>query len=223
MLRFAQGRRVIDEDGWLALPPAGRRARAAIVGIDERVDRDGGIVRARSTPPRCVGAVRPPRRRARASRPSRSRSCGRSPTRSTREPRSQAIAERHPGLPVVSGAALHPAIREYERTTFAVLNAYVSGALAGIEELEADAAGARAAACRCCSSTPAAGRSPSPRPGASPSAWPRRGRPPASPPSVAVGAASGRRRRGHLRHGRHVVRRVGDRARARPPGAPAAS
>ena len=44
----------------------------------------------------------------------------------------------YPDLPVVSGAELHPAIREYERTTFAVLNAYVSGAFAGIEELEAE-------------------------------------------------------------------------------------
>ena len=41
------------------------------------------------------------------------------------------VSELYPDLPVVSGAALHPAIREYERTTFAVLNAYVSGAFAG--------------------------------------------------------------------------------------------
>jgi N-methylhydantoinase A len=41
---------------------------------------------------------------------------------------------------VVTGSGLHPAIREYERTTFAVLNAYVSGALGGIEELEAELA-----------------------------------------------------------------------------------
>ena len=49
----------------------------------------------------------------------------------------EAIRHRHPNLAVVSGAALHPAIREYERTTVAVLNAYVSGALPGIEDLEA--------------------------------------------------------------------------------------
>ena len=42
----------------------------------------------------------------------------------------------YPDLPVVSGAELHPAIREYERTTFAVLNAYVSGAFGGIDELD---------------------------------------------------------------------------------------
>jgi N-methylhydantoinase A len=48
------------------------------------------------------------------------------------------VAELYPDLPVVSGAVLHPAIREYERTTFAVLNAYVSGAFSGIEELEVE-------------------------------------------------------------------------------------
>jgi N-methylhydantoinase A len=41
---------------------------------------------------------------------------------------------------VVSGAALHPAVREYERTTFALLNAYVTGAFAGIEQLSGELA-----------------------------------------------------------------------------------
>jgi len=35
---------------------------------------------------------------------------------------------------VLSAAELHPAAREFERTSFAVLNAYVSGALGGIED-----------------------------------------------------------------------------------------
>ncbi len=48
------------------------------------------------------------------------------------------IRAAFPEMTVVSGAELHPAAREYERTTFAVLNAYVSGALGGIEELETD-------------------------------------------------------------------------------------
>ena len=48
------------------------------------------------------------------------------------------IRAAFPDMTVVSGAELHPAAREYERTTFAVLNAYVSGALGGIEELETD-------------------------------------------------------------------------------------
>src|SRR6202011_425321 len=43
MLRFAQGTRVIDEDGWLAAPPQ-VVTRRAIAAIDERIDRDGQIV-----------------------------------------------------------------------------------------------------------------------------------------------------------------------------------
>ena len=43
-------------------------------------------------------------------------------------------------MAVVSGAALHPAVREYERTTFALLNAYVTGAFAGIEQLSGELA-----------------------------------------------------------------------------------
>jgi N-methylhydantoinase A len=47
----------------------------------------------------------------------------------------RAIQSANPGVTVVSGAALHPVVREYERTTFALLNAYTSGALSGIDEL----------------------------------------------------------------------------------------
>jgi N-methylhydantoinase A len=47
----------------------------------------------------------------------------------------EAIAREWPQVPVTSGAALHPVLREYERTTLAVLNAYVSAAFSGIEEL----------------------------------------------------------------------------------------
>jgi N-methylhydantoinase A len=51
------------------------------------------------------------------------------------------IARRlYPKLIVLSAAELHPAAREYERTSFAVLNAYVSGALGGIEQLGEDLA-----------------------------------------------------------------------------------
>lgn len=47
----------------------------------------------------------------------------------------EAISREWPNLPVTSGSTLFPVIREYERTTLAVLNAYVSAAFAGIEEL----------------------------------------------------------------------------------------
>ncbi|MEC3909527.1 hydantoinase/oxoprolinase family protein [Sphingobium sp. CR2-8] len=51
----------------------------------------------------------------------------------------QAVAllrEHFPQIPVYSGADLHPIMREYERTTLAVLNAFAADALDGVEELE---------------------------------------------------------------------------------------
>lgn len=45
------------------------------------------------------------------------------------------VRREYPGLPVFSGAELHPSIREYERTLLAALNAVTSTALDGIEAL----------------------------------------------------------------------------------------
>jgi len=47
----------------------------------------------------------------------------------------QAIREHFPGIPVTAASELLPVPREYERTTLAVLNAYVSSACAGVEVL----------------------------------------------------------------------------------------
>ena len=41
-----------------------------------------------------------------------------------------AIQEAFPGLPVLSGSALQPTLREFERTAYAVLNAYAVEAVA---------------------------------------------------------------------------------------------
>ena len=46
-----------------------------------------------------------------------------------------AIRNEFPDLPVYAGAAINPVMREFERTTFALLNAYVGGAYAGIDAL----------------------------------------------------------------------------------------
>jgi N-methylhydantoinase A len=51
------------------------------------------------------------------------------------EAAAEAIARRWPDLPVTIGSRLLPVPREYERTTLAVLNAYVSAACTGVEEL----------------------------------------------------------------------------------------
>jgi N-methylhydantoinase A len=47
----------------------------------------------------------------------------------------KSIREIYPDVPVFSGAELSPVMREYERTTLAVLNAFTSDALDGVEEL----------------------------------------------------------------------------------------
>jgi len=137
MLGFAQGARIVDEDGWLAPPPA-IVDRRSVVAVRERIDRTGEVIVpldeaqvveevVRLVEDEGVEAVavsylwsfvNPVHEAATAA----------------------AVRARYPGLPVVTGADLHPAIREYERTTYADLNAYVSGALGGIWELEAELA-----------------------------------------------------------------------------------
>jgi len=129
---IARGRRVTDDDGWLAQPPALVSPRC-IVGIDERVDRQGTILRP-VDPVEVADAVR--RLRSDEGIEALAVSFLWSFENPANEERAVgAVREHHPDLPVTSGAALHPTIREYERTTFALLNAYATGAIGGIEAL----------------------------------------------------------------------------------------
>lgn len=138
MLPLARGTRVLDADGWMALPPP-IVAPGAIVGIDERVDRDGNVVTPLD-PAVVVAAV------ARLVEEHAIEALAVSYLWSFVNPTHEAatvavVRDAFPRLPVVAGSELHPVIREYERTTHAVLNAYVSGALEGIEALESRLAG----------------------------------------------------------------------------------
>jgi N-methylhydantoinase A len=135
LIPLSRGTRVNDEDGWLTPSPE-VVAREAIVGVAERIDRSGAVL----TPLDPADAVAGARRLVDDHgveaiavsflwsfvNPSHENQAV------------QAIGEAFPDLPLVSGAALHPVIREFERTTFALLNAYVSGAFEGIERLERD-------------------------------------------------------------------------------------
>ena len=133
LIPLARGNRVSD-DGWLLLPrPLVERVR--IVGVRERVNRDGTMLEAVDEAAVAVaakflveveqvGAVvvsllwsfkNPANERA---------------VRAT-------IAAQHPGTPVILGSDLAPVIREYERTQFALLNAYVGGALDWLDPLAA--------------------------------------------------------------------------------------
>ena len=135
MLPFARGTRVLDEEGWL-VPPPEIAPRRCIVGVGERVDRDGEVVT-----PLDLDEVRAAVRRLVDQEGIEALAVSYlwsflNPVHETATV--EAVAKEHPDLPVLAGSLLHPAIREYERTTYAVLNAYVSGALGGIEELDAD-------------------------------------------------------------------------------------
>ena len=63
------------------------------------------------------------------------RSCGPSRIRLTRSGHTAFFGEEFPEMPIMSGAALNPIIREFERTTFAVLNAYTVEGFKGIDAL----------------------------------------------------------------------------------------
>ena len=183
-------------------------------------------------------AHRPRRRRAHAARPRRGRRRGRATLVETRarrgarrlvpvvvpQPAPRGAGRRRARRRVprtsrghVGCRAASRSIREFERTTFALLNAYTSGAFDGHRAAAERAGRRRACRCRCSWCTPAAARSPSTRRGGMPIGLAESG--------PAAGVGRGRRvahatrtstDARHLRHGRHVVRRVGRRAAVRP-------
>ena len=135
MLPVAQGTRVLDEEGWLAPPPE-IVPRRCIAGVHERVDRNGEVLT-----PLDLDEVR--RAVRRLVEEEHIEALAVSFLWSFLNPVHESVTVEtvsadYPDLAVVAGSLLHPAIREYERTTYAALNAYVSGALGGIAELDAD-------------------------------------------------------------------------------------
>src|SRR3954454_14523913 len=110
LVPLARGRRV-NEDGWLMMPPA-VVDRQAIVGVSERIDRHGAILQ-RLDPHEAVEAARTliDGQGAEALAVSFLWSF-RNPTHE--EQAVAAISDAYPGVPVTSGAALHPVIREFE-------------------------------------------------------------------------------------------------------------
>jgi N-methylhydantoinase A len=132
LVPFARGH-AVPEDGWL-MPPPLLVARERIAGVQERADRDGNV-----TIPVDVDEVL--EIADRLIDDAGVEAIVVSFLWSFRNPANEqaardAIAARHPYVPVVLGSALAPVIREYERTQFALLNAYVAGALDWLEPLE---------------------------------------------------------------------------------------
>jgi N-methylhydantoinase A len=136
MIPFARGSRVIDDEGWLVTPPS-VIGLDTIAGVVERIDRDGRIVTPLDESQAELAIRRLVERKIEALVVSFLWGF-RNPIH---EERVTALARRiYPDLIVLSAGLLHPAAREFERTSFALLNAYVSGALGGIDELAAELA-----------------------------------------------------------------------------------
>jgi N-methylhydantoinase A len=122
-------------EGWL-VPPDGLIERDWILGVAERIDRDGKILQPLDSN-EVVKAARSllEKQRVEAIAVSFLWSCV---NPSHEQQAVQAIRSAIPDVTLVSGAELHPVVREYERTTFALLNAYTTGALSGIDALVDD-------------------------------------------------------------------------------------
>jgi N-methylhydantoinase A len=130
-LRLARGR-VRETDGWLGPAPCLVEPQA-VVGVDERIDRHGAVLR-----PLDEGEVAAAAERLAGE--TRVDSIAISFLWSFLNPAHERraveiVRQVLPDMPVTSGAELRPVIREYERTNLAVLNAYSIGAYAGVEEL----------------------------------------------------------------------------------------
>jgi N-methylhydantoinase A len=122
----------ISVNGWLEAPwiPVDEED---VVGLDERIDRDGNIVRALD-PREVEAAVQDLVTRG-------VKALAVSLLWSFKNPSheqliARVVAETAPDVPVFCGSALHPHMREYERSTMAALSAFTSSALDGVEMLE---------------------------------------------------------------------------------------
>ncbi|MCU1656952.1 MAG: hypothetical protein JWO57_1608 [Pseudonocardiales bacterium] len=125
----------IPSDGWL-VPPKSLIDREWILGVPERIDRNGDILEKLSPQAvRAAGRRLVDEHQVEALVVSFLWAC----VNDTHEREAvEALRLECPDLTIMSGADLLPVIREYERTQFALLNAYTSGALAGVDDLVSD-------------------------------------------------------------------------------------
>ncbi|HEX8056901.1 MAG TPA: hydantoinase/oxoprolinase N-terminal domain-containing protein, partial [Novosphingobium sp.] len=129
-LRLARGR-TQEADGWLTSVDAIVES-GAVVGIDERIDRNGTVLKAMD-PDEIVAAAR---HLADLGVESIAVSFVWSFLNPVHERQAVALLrEALPDIPITSGSDLRPVIREYERTALAVLNAYSYGAYRGVDDL----------------------------------------------------------------------------------------
>ena len=131
MLMLAAGR-FQSENGWLIKPPI-ILPRSAVAGVRERLDRDGKIL----VPLDVDEVVRSARGLVKDQGVAAIAISFLFSFRNSLHEQMAADAVRRdqPGIKVVTGSETLPLMREYERTVFAALTAYVGNALTGIEEL----------------------------------------------------------------------------------------
>jgi N-methylhydantoinase A len=133
-LRLARGR-AQEAGGWLQSVDELVESRA-IVGIDERIDRNGTVLQ-----PMDAEAVVAAGRYLAGEVGVESIAVSFLWSFLNAEHEREAVRllrETLPGMPISAGIELRPVIREYERTTLAVLNAYSRGAYNGVEQLGED-------------------------------------------------------------------------------------
>jgi len=131
MLRLGRAR-MIQVDGWQTSPPP-LVEQGAVVPVNERIDRNGAVLKAIEP-----DAVREAGRHL--VEVMKVDSIAVSFLWSFINPAHERLAVEllrgnFPGVTVTSAAELRPVIREYERTTLAMLNAYSFGAFTRIEKL----------------------------------------------------------------------------------------
>ena len=132
MIPLARGERVVDDEGWLVTPRSLLDTHR-IAGVGERIDKEGKIVVPLNLMEAEVAIRRLVEERDVEALVISFLWGFHNPVH---EEAVAAIARRlYPDLPVLTAGSLHPAAREYERTSFALLNAYVSGALSGLDDL----------------------------------------------------------------------------------------
>ncbi len=134
LVPLARGSRVSD-NGWL-VPPPSLVDRTCIVGVAERIDRNAEVIVALDP----ADAVRAARRLVEREGVD---ALVVSFLWSFRNPAHEhaardAVAAALPGVRVTCGSDLAPVIREFDRTQFALLNAYVDGSLDWLSTLAAE-------------------------------------------------------------------------------------
>jgi N-methylhydantoinase A len=137
MIPLARGERAVDQEGWLVTPPS-LLDPAAIVGVRERIDRNGDIIEPLDLV-QAEAAIRMLVEQRGIEALVVSFLWG-FYNHTHEELVADLARSLFPDLTVLAAGSLHPAAREYERTSFALLNAYVSGSLGGLDALAAQLA-----------------------------------------------------------------------------------